>query len=439
MFETKAVVLGVVIVMYALIILFQHKKAWTTLGAAAFILLLENLVIPGVAGPARVTPYEAFFHLVNWNVLCIYVGSLAIAELFIYSRIPSRIADNIVCASPGSGIAIVIILVITGIISAFVENVATVLVMAPIALALSKKINMVPTYFMAGLAVMSNLQGTATLVGDPPSMIFASFAKYGFNDFFFYDGRPSVFFFVQSGMIAGVVFFYFLFARNGKGRITVEKEKIVSLFPGVLFILMIVGLALCSFFLRRGISREAGLLVLFLGAAGLLWYWLVRREGPRKTWALVRGLDWETILFLIGIFVVVGALEKTGVLHDFAYMINDFVSGSVAGGFIVILLVSVVISGFVDNVPYIIAMLPVAHELSLALSVSPELYMFALLIGSCLGGNLTPFGASANMIAVGILKKEGIDLRFSGWLKIAVPFTLVTTTTAAVLLWLVWR
>jgi Na+/H+ antiporter NhaD/arsenite permease-like protein len=311
--------------------------------------------------------------------------------------------------------------------------------MAPIALAISKKINIKPTYFMIGLAVMSNLQGTATLVGDPPSMIFASFVNYGFNDFFIKSGRISIFFFVQVGMLAGAAFFYILFARQGKGKIAVEKSPVLSLVPSILFILMILGLAACSFILNDGVTLEAGLLVLILGIAGVLWYKFVRKESTKDTLDLIKRLDWETILFLVGIFVVVGALERTEILADFANLLNGIIAGNVLLGFIIIILVSIVISGFVDNVPYIIAMLPVAKTISASLGLAPELFMFALLIGSCLGGNLTPFGASANIVAVGILKKENITLNFPGWLRVGLPFTLITTAAAAVVLWLVWR
>ncbi|GHV83565.1 arsenic transporter [Spirochaetia bacterium] len=359
-------------------------------------------------------------------------------EIF-YSKVPARIADNIVNASPNTGIAIVIILIITGLISAFVENVATVLVMAPIALSLCKKINMKPTYFMAGLAVMANLQGTATLVGDPPSMIFASFAHYGFNDFIVYAGKPSIFFVIQIGMLAGAAYFYFIFAKNSKTKIDVQKENIISIFPTILLILMIIFLAACSFIFNSGVTLTAGLSVLALGAAGILWYALVRKENAAAVKKLIFGLDWETILFLIGIFIVIGGLEATGLLVDFANVLEGIIGSNVLLGFVIIIFVSIIISGFVDNVPYIIAMLPVAATLTVNLGIRQELFLFALLVGSCLGGNLTPFGASANIVAVGILKKEGCPLSFAGWLKIGVSFTFITTAAAALFLWFVWK
>jgi Na+/H+ antiporter NhaD/arsenite permease-like protein len=425
--EMKWIVLAIAVIMYILVVAFPDKKSWMALGAALLALVL------GV-----VTPFHAATVLINWNVLMIYVGSLVIAELFIYSRVPARIADNIVDRSPNVGIAIVAILMMTGIISAFVENVATVLVMAPIALALSKKLKMNPTYFMVGLAVMANLQGTATLVGDPPSMIFASFAHYGFNDFFFYGGRPSIFFAVQIGMIAGALFFYLYFLKESTKKVEIDREPILSMVPSALLILMILGLAVTSFF-QTGISLAAGLLVLILGVAGLLWFRFIRRESREETMKMVKGLDWDTILFLVGIFIVVGAIAEVGLLSDFAALLSRFIGTNVLLGFLVIIVVSVLISGFVDNVPYIIVMLPVASTLASGMSLKPELFMFALLIGSCLGGNLTPFGASANVVATGILKKQGITMNFSGWLKIGLPFTLLTTAAASAFLWIVWQ
>jgi Na+/H+ antiporter NhaD/arsenite permease-like protein len=319
-----------------------------------------------------------------------------------------------------------------------VENVATVLVMAPIALALCKKLEKDPSYFMVGLAVMANLQGTATLVGDPPSMIFADYSGYGFNEFFFSEGKPAIFFAVQAGMIAGAFFFYAYFAKKGGEKVKVEQDRILSMVPAILLILMILGLAAASF-VYGGLSLASGLLVLILGLAGILWYRFIRRESGEKVRKLIKGLDWDTVLFLIAIFVVVGAVAEVGLLDDFSAFLSGLVGDSVFAGFFIILAVSTLVSGFVDNVPYIIVMLPVASEMAANLSLKPELYMFALLIGSCMGGNLTPFGASANIVSVGILKKQGVLLSFGRWLKIGIPFTLITTAAAAAFIWLVWR
>lgn len=446
----KWIVLGVAVLMYLLVIAFQNKKVLFTTAAALSVLILgmvnpgsifplpEDVLASDTMMPLRMyAVVHSFEDIVNWNVLMIYVGSMIIASLFIYSKVPARIADDIVEKSTTTGFAIVAILAMTGIISIFVENVATVLVMAPIALALCKKLKMNPTLFMIGLAVMSNLEGTATLVGDPPSMIFASFAGYTFNDFFISQGRLSIFFIVQTGMLMGCIFFYFFFARNAKDKIEVERETPVSYFPFILLLTMIAGLALISF-IHTSFEYLSGTFVLGLGIIGIIWYLLFQRKTLKETGILIKELDWETIFFLIGIFIVIGAIQETGLLNDFALFLANVTGGSKLLGFIIILVVSIIISGFVDNVPYIIAMLPVANSMAIALNIKPELYMFALLVGSCLGGNLTPFGASANIVAMGIVKKEGYPMKFSGWLKVGVPFTILTTGAAAVVLWLLW-
>lgn len=440
--ELKWIVLALAILMYVFVIIFQNKKVWFTTGAV-FLLLILGMIFPGqvfsegLASSGRFTVIShSLFELINWNILMIYVGSMIIAALFIYSKVPAIIADRIVSHSPNTGIAVVLILAMTGIISIFVENVATVLVMAPIAMALSKKLKLNPIPFMIGLAVMSNLEGTATLVGDPPSMIFASYSGYNFNDFFVHQGKLSIFFIIQVGMIVGCIFFYCIFGRV-KEKAQIEKDTAISYVPLILLLLMIFGLAGISFFSTE-LGYSSGCFVLGLGIIGLLWYKFSQKKNASELWTLVKELDWETIFFLIGIFVVVGAISETGLLQDFAVFIEKLIGGNVFLGFILILAFSVLISGFVDNVPYIIVMLPVAQALATNIGVAQEIYMFALLVGSCLGGNLTPFGASANIVAMGILKKEGYPVNFGGFLKISAPFTILTTASAAAVLWLIW-
>ena len=436
--EIKYIILALSVLMYLLVICFQNKKVWFT-STAALVTVLLGLSLGNVF-TASSGSWELlrhiFFELINWNILMIYVGSMIIAALFIYSRVPARIADALVTVSPSTGIAVVLILAMTGIISIFVENVATVLVMAPIALALSKKLKLNPVPFMIGLALMSNLEGTATLVGDPPSMIFASYAHYTFNDFFIHQGKISICFFIQAGLLVGCIFFYCFF-KNAKEKAAVEKEHVVSYFPLWLLLIMIFGLAAISF-MSTELGYSSGIFVFALGITGLLWYRFSQKKNAGEIWQLVKELDWETIAFLIGIFVVVGAISETGLLGDFSNWLAHVTDGSKFLGFVLILAFSVLISGFVDNVPYIIVMLPVAGTLAETLGIQKELFMFALLIGSCLGGNLTPFGASANVVAMGILKKEGYPITFPGFLKISAPFTVLTTAAAAALLWLVW-
>lgn len=442
MASLKYVVLAIAVLMYILVILFQNKKVWFT-SAAALIVIILGMIFPGqiFIQPEQASRIYAFTHsvfqIINWNVIMIYLGSMIIAALFLYSNVPARIADGIITNSKNTGIAIVLILAMTGIISIFVENVATVLVMAPIALALCKKLNKNPTYFMIGLAVMSNMEGTATLVGDPPSMIFAAYAGYNFNDFFVHQGRLSIFFIIQAGLIVGCIFFYFFFAKLGKQKLEVEKTPVISWVPFIILLIMIFGLGAVSF-INTDFAYLSGLYVFSLGLISLIWFRVSQKKDMQKIKTLIKELDWETIFFLLGIFIVVGAIQETGLLEQFALFLSTICGGSKFLGFMIILVVSVLISGFVDNVPYIIAMLPVAGNLAINMNLNKELFMFALLIGSCLGGNLTPYGASANVASMGIVKKEGYPMKFGDWLKVAVPFTILTTGMSALVLWLLW-
>ena len=200
---------------------------------------------------------------------------------------------------------------------------------------------------------------------------------------------------------------------------------------------MIFGLAGISF-VHTSFEYLSGTFVLALGILGLVWYKLLQHKSLENTASVVKELDWETIFFLIGIFIVIGAIEASGLLGDLSAYLAKITGGSVILGFLIIILVSIAISGFVDNVPYIIAMLPVADGMAKAMGINGELYMFALLIGSCMGGNLTPFGASANIVSMGIIKREGYKMNFADWVKVGVPFTLLTTGTSAIVLWLLW-
>ena len=439
MTSLKFIVLAIAVLMYLLVIIFQNKKVWFTTAAAVLVIIL-GMIFPGSIFTGETRAYaitHSLFQIINWNVIMIYLGSMTIAALFLYSNVPARIADSIINNSKNTGIAIVLILAMTGIISIFVENVATVLVMAPIALALCKKLDKNPTYFMIGLAVMSNMEGTATLVGDPPSMIFAAYAGYNFNDFFIHQGRLSIFFVIQAGLIIGCIFFYFFFAKFGKQKLDVEKTQVISWVPFIILLVMIFGLGAVSF-INTDFAYLSGLYVLVLGIISVIWFRVSQKKNAQEIKELITGLDWETIFFLLGIFIVVGAIQEVGLLEQFALFLSEICGGSKLLGFIIILVVSVLISGFVDNVPYIIAMLPVAGNLAVNMNLNKELFMFALLIGSCLGGNLTPFGASANVVSMGIVKKEGYPMKFRDWLKVAVPFTILTTGMSAVVLWLLW-
>ncbi|MCR4422491.1 MAG: SLC13 family permease [Exilispira sp.] len=423
----KLIVLLVSILMYLGIIIFSNKKVFVSIGAAIICLIL-----------GAVSLKQVFFELINWNVLMIYIGTLILADLFIVSKVPAMIADIIVDKAPNTGLAIVFLCALTGFISMFVENVATVLVIAPLAFDIAKKLKVSPVPILFSIAISSNLQGTATLVGDPPSMIFAGFVGFSFNDFFFYNGKPSIFFIVEVGAIASLFYLYFIFKKYRKKEVTEEIVKPNSYVPTILLVLMIIGLAIISF-LDKGFTIKSGILCMIFGLIGLIWHFSLYKNKDEHTFEIIKRLDWETLFFLIGIFVVIGTISKVGILDDLSKWLIIRFGNNIFISFLVITFFSMLLSGFIDNVPYIIIMLPVVKVLANSFGANEFLLYYGLLIGSCLGGNITPFGASANVVSVGLLKKEGYKTNFWDFVKIGLPFTLISTIVAATINWFLMR
>jgi Na+/H+ antiporter NhaD/arsenite permease-like protein len=304
---------------------------------------------------------------------------------------------------------------------------------APIAFEVAKKLKANPIPFLIGIAVSSNLQGCATMVGDSPSIILALSSGMNFMDFFWMKGRPGITFAVEAGAIAAFFVLYLLF-RKYKAPVTqVEEVKVKTWFPTVLLALMMATLAASSFIPNKHPYAIAFICVTY-GIIGLVWHEIKHKESI----SLFKDLDWQTFFFLIGIFVLVGSLSYRGIVDDIARYIIQFTNGNQFIAFTIIIWLSVILSAFIDNIPYTVAMIPVAKIVAASLGVGPELFLFGLLIGTSLGGNITPIGASANVVAVGLLQKDGHRVSFLDFAKIGLPFTLAAVSVAYVVLWLVW-
>lgn len=373
---------------------------------------------------------------VNWNVIGIFAGTLLLAEAFIWSRVPARLSDLLIDRSPNICWAGVGVCALASVISIFVENVATVLIVAPIAMEMARKQNIPSAPFIIGIAVCSNLQGSATLIGDPPSMLLASEYRMTFNDFFWFHGRPGIFFAVQAGAVPGFAVLWLVFRRyrNPVAELLVEPAK--SWFPTVLLVLMAIGLALASV-IDPGFLWFGGALCVGLGLVALVW---IRGCDRLAAAEVVRTFDWSTTFFLVGVFAMVRALENVGLIHDLAEAIGSVTGSGELSRFLIIVAFSVAVSAFVDNVPYLAVMLGVVKGLGASGSGSPSFLLpFGLLIGACIGGNITPIGASANIVACGLLRRREEEMSFTGFMRIGLPFTLAATAGAGLFLWLVWR
>ncbi len=416
--------LAIFILCYALFIALPRRRSWVACGGA--VLLLAT----GAVGWR-----DALVRLVNWNVIALFFGTLILADLFMRSRMPAVMAEFFVDKTRTMRGAMLAVCALSGLLSMFVENVAVVLLVAPVALSLAEKLQIAPVRLLILIAICSNLQGTATLIGDPPSMILGGYMKMNFNDFFVYHGRPGIFFAVQVGALAALAVSAWLLREHGEPIEMVTVEKVVSWMPTGLMLALIGGLSVTSVF-DPDFKWLAGTLTLTLAAAGLIWFKAVARWGSARS--LLRELDWDTTFFLVGVFIVVGALSESGWMDVIADWLSSRFGASVLAAFVAIVLFSVFISAFVDNVPYLLAMIPVTQKVADTLGAPVPLLMYGLLIGACLGGNITPIGASANVVAIGMLRKQGRVVTFREFMSAGIPFTAAAVVSSSLFVWWIW-
>jgi len=266
-------------------------------------------------------------------------------------------------------------------------------------------------------------------------MILGGFAKMNFCDFFFYKGRPSIFFAVELGAFVSFWVLYLIFKKHKEKMRLLAVEKVKSWIPTGFLVALIFSLAISSFF-DTGFSYMAGIICMIFGIISILWEKFINKGSVLEG---LKSLDWETTFFLIGVFILVGSITLTGWIEIIANFLSGLVGKNIFLGYTLIVFISVFLSAFVDNVPFLVAMLPVAISMSDKLHINPSLFLFGLLIGTSLGGNITPIGASANIVACGLLRKEGYEVKFKDFLKIGLPFTLAAVSVAYLFIWFVWN
>ncbi len=419
----KIVVLVLFIITYVMLLIFSKYRSYIALAAAAIFVIIGAL------------PVNQIITAVNWNVLLMIVGTMGTVYLFIESKMPARLADMIIEKTPNVKWTIVALSLFAGVISAFVDNVATVLMVAPVALDIAKKLKISPVPSIISISIASNLEGAATLVGDTTSILLGGHANMTFLDFFFFQGKIGLFWIVQVGMIAALLVLLFIFRRDVQPVHVEERTEVTDYFPSAL-LLGTVGLLILASFLPNMPALINGYICVGLFVIGL-----IRQIIKSRKFSVLRQsaaeIDFHTLLLLLGLFVVIGGLGSVGIIDDIS---KFFVSISDKPFVIFTLIVwaSVLLSAFIDNIPYVATMLPVVTSIAAQMGVEPYLFYFGLLVGATLGGNLTPIGASANITSIGILRKAGYDVKASQFMKISVPFTLVAVITGYLLVWFIW-
>ena len=413
---------------YVLMLTFGKYRPYIALASGVIFIATGMLPLGDVIGS------------LDFNVLLMIAGTMGLVALFIESCMPMLLADLIMEKVPNVQWAAVALGLFAGVISAFVDNVATVLMIAPVALEICKKLKTNPVPFIIGIAVSSNLQGAATLVGDTTAIMLGSALDMSFMDFFWYQGKPSIFFAVELGAVLSALILYFIF-RKEKDPIPKanSRTRVTDYVPSFLLCLAIL-LLVCASFAPDSWNLPAeinGIICCCLLVIGLV-YNFMRKKDKSAIIEPLKAIDFETLGLLTGLFLMIGGISHEGVIDALAGLLAKLGGGNAFLMYTIIVWASVIISAFIDNIPYVATMIPVIGGLAAQMGVDPTFLYFGLLSGATLGGNITPIGASANITGIGILRREGYEVKNGDFFKIGIPFTLAAIIPAYIYIWLLY-
>ncbi len=415
----KIAILAIFILCYALAISRRWKIAYIGLASGAAISAI--LLLSGLSSAGDV------LKAVKWDVLGIYWGFMMLSMIFADSGIPRYLALHLLRKTKTEGGALIILCAVTAFLSAFLENVGVVLLMAPILIEISARTRTPLFYYLVPVAISSNMSTTVTMVADPPAIILAAETGMKFWDFYWFQGRVGLGVISAAGILAGLLALYLTVGRRLKKKAPVEEEKVrVNPVPAMI---LVAGIVLLVAGQRFGMP--AGLAGLAVGVASLA---AARKAAPK----MMREFDWNSFFFVVGIFLVIDGVNRVGLLRDFAGWLGGAGTGNPALALALVVWMSVALSSFMDNVPYTVLMIPVCTHMAEALGMSPFPLLFGMLIGTGVGGNVTPVGATANVFAIGILEKRGHRVKLREYLKVSVPTTVLSVLASHILLQLLW-
>lgn len=410
---------------YVLMLVFAKYRPYIAL-ASGIIFIVSGML-----------PFSDILGSIDFNVILMIAGTMGLVALFTESKMPHLMAEVIMDHVPNVKWAAVALALFAGIISAFVDNVATVLMIAPIALAICQKLGTNPVPFIIAIAVSSNLQGAATLVGDTTAIMLGSALDMSFLDFFWYQGKPGIFFAVELGAVLSALILLVIFRRDTKKVDKAsERTKVTDLVPTFLLAATLVLLIGVSFVPEKP-DETNGIICCILLVIGLV-YTFIRKKNISAVIEPLKEIDFTTIGILLGLFLMIGGISAQGVISAAADLLASVGGGNIFVLYTILVWGSVFISAFIDNIPYVATMIPVIGGIAAVLEIDPTLLYFGLLSGATLGGNCTPIGASANITGIGILRKEGYEVKNKDFFKIGIPFTLAAIIPAYIYIWIVY-
>ena len=399
-----------------------HRTVAALVGAVAVIAL------------GLLTQQEAFSAAyVDWNVIFLLVGMMAIANILAKTGLFEWLAAEAVLRTKGDAYRLLVLIsLITAVVSAFIDNVTTVVLITPIIFVVAERLRVSPMPLLISEILASNIGGTATLIGDPPNIIIGSRLGKDFGDFIV-NATPAII----VALVAYLIFARWLFRRElaaSAGGLTEQEvealameERRIADVP-----LMRIGLAVLAFTILGFIlARPLGLGGATVALTGATLLMLLTKQDASD---VLRTIDWASLVFFIALFIVVGAVVKTGLIGDLASATLSATGGRTDTAALLVLWASGVLSAIIDNIPYTITMVPLVADLGRAVNIEPLIW--ALSFGANLGGNATVIGASANVIVAGMSAARGQPITFRGYLRYGVPATLVTMIVCTVDIWL---
>ncbi|OQC71094.1 MAG: Citrate transporter [Euryarchaeota archaeon ADurb.Bin009] len=421
---------------YALIIDERIHRAVAAMFGAAIVVFIG------------VVPWEGLLEHVDFGTIFLLLGMMIIVNTARGSGLFEYIAIRTAKLANGSPIRILILFaLVTAVVSAFLDNVTTVLLLTPMLLYVARVMKLNPVPFLVTEIFASNIGGAATLIGDPPNIMIASSAGLTFNEFLIHLGPI-----MAVDMVILLLMMYVIYGRSMKVS-PGEREEMVRTLDGlderaaitdrVLFrqSVIVIAFVVLLFFIHDRIGEILHVVLPFvdpamglepaevalIGAAVLL-FW--SRQSPEE---IFEKIEWPALFFFGGLFVIVGALVETGIIASIAAVMIENV-GSVGEAMFIVTWFAAIASAIVDNIPLTAAMIPLIHDLGTTMDVYPLWWSLAL--GACLGGNGTAIGASANVVVIGIAEREGIGITFIDFLKVGMLVLFVTVGVGFGMLWL---
>ncbi len=417
----KWIALLVFVLTFALILYRKINIAYITLGAAAI------LILTGITNPA-----EAFLHSVNWDVLAIYWGYSMLSFDFVQSKVSAFVVNQALIRVKKEKYALIFLCVLAMVLSSFLPNPVVVIMLAPIAIEMAERLNASLFLYMIALSISANVVTTVSMISDPPALILAMTTGMNFLDFYWFQGKIGLGTLSVIGISVALLILVFQF-RKLNNQVSIAQEKIkVSWIPTIIFVLSVIPLAAIRWN-SLGSWNHPGIVGLVLGIVCL-----PIGASATSLKETLKESDVTSLAFLVGIFIVVATVTNVGLLTEFTTWLSGIGLRSSTVYLAILTWLSVALSSFIDNVPYTVLMIPVCAGVAHSLGVSPFPFYFGMLVGTGIGGNMTPVGATANVLACGMLEKRGYKIELGKYMTIAVPFSVAAVLSVHTLIQLFW-